>query len=301
VGRRQYDRWEGQVPDNGPEEVGEALPRLSFRAAWKDYQTRIPPTSIQQIRNLMLAVVAEGRNPARNDTAVDGAARGKPVVCKLDAAAIERVLLQHDTGDDVKATAHSFTKKMRSSYEAVTKLAEVGAHAAGANEGRVGFAHPASKYCLRKPEEGVEKTTDRRGEARSVETYRQHWQTAYADWRSTVLAATKRPNANQWECLDLIHRRCVYEYNEEMRHQVNASPGDDHEEPYFRMVHGLPGAGKSEVLKWARSYFEKVWLWTVGVQFQFLAPLNMMAFLGLADKHSIRLEAFDSRMRRVPP
>ena len=43
------------------------------------------------------------------------------------------------------------------------------------------------------------------------------------------------------------------------------------------MVHGLPGAGKSEVLKWVRSYFETVWLWTIGVQFQFLAPLNMMA------------------------
>ena len=111
--KQRGDRHGSQSGDVGfrhSEEVEEALPRLSLRAAWKDYQTRIPPTSIQQIRNFMLAVVAEGRNPARNDTAVDGAARGKPVVCKLDATAIERILLQRDMGDGVQATAHSFTK-----------------------------------------------------------------------------------------------------------------------------------------------------------------------------------------------
>ena len=43
------------------------------------------------------------------------------------------------------------------------------------------------------------------------------------------------------------------------------------------MVHGLPGSGKSQLLKWIRSYFEVVWEWENGVHFIFLAPLNSMA------------------------
>ena len=43
------------------------------------------------------------------------------------------------------------------------------------------------------------------------------------------------------------------------------------------MTHGLPGSGKSKLLLWLRTYFEEVWKWTDGVQFQSLAPLNSMA------------------------
>ena len=43
------------------------------------------------------------------------------------------------------------------------------------------------------------------------------------------------------------------------------------------MVHGLPGSRKSKLLLWLRTYFEEVWKWTDGVQFQYLAPLNSMA------------------------
>ena len=48
-------------------------------------------------------------------------------------------------------------------------------------------------------------------------------------------------------------------------------------EPLLRLVHGLPGSGKTEVLRWLQGYFEQVWNWTLGVQFDFVAPLNSMA------------------------
>ena len=48
-------------------------------------------------------------------------------------------------------------------------------------------------------------------------------------------------------------------------------------EPLFRLVHGLTGSGKSKLLLWLRTYFEEVWKWSDGVQFQFVAPLNSMA------------------------
>ena len=86
------------------------------------------------------------------------------------------------------------------------------------------------------------------------------------------------PNVQQWSVLDLVHRRCVYEQKEEANHQVNKAVSDNsHWEPLFRMIHGLPGSGKSKLLLWLRTYFEEVWQWTDGVQFQFVAPLNSMA------------------------
>eukprot|EP00973_Karenia_brevis_P020431 2806107-Karenia_brevis.AAC.1 len=34
----------------------------------------------------------------------------------------------------------------------------------------------------------------------------------------------------------------------------------------LHVLHGLPGSGKSEVLKWLRSYWEVVWKYEHGVQ-----------------------------------
>ena len=47
--------------------------------------------------------------------------------------------------------------------------------------------------------------------------------------------------------------------------------------PLFRLIHGLPGAGKSKVLKWLRSYLIEVWQLREEEDFVFLAPMNSMA------------------------
>ena len=43
------------------------------------------------------------------------------------------------------------------------------------------------------------------------------------------------------------------------------------------LVHGLPGAGKTCVIEWARRLFEEALGWTHGVQFVLLSFLNAMA------------------------
>eukprot|EP00973_Karenia_brevis_P074070 10294385-Karenia_brevis.AAC.1 len=43
------------------------------------------------------------------------------------------------------------------------------------------------------------------------------------------------------------------------------------------LLHGLPGAGKSEILKWLRSYWETVWKYEHVVDFVFVAYSNAMA------------------------
>ena len=45
------------------------------------------------------------------------------------------------------------------------------------------------------------------------------------------------------------------------------------------MFHGVPGAGKSQTLKWLRNFFEDICQWQHGEQFVFLAPQNTQAAL----------------------
>ena len=118
-------------------------------------------------------------------------------------------------------------------------------------------------------EDDVEMDTGR------VEVYVLNVEKAYSLWRQKTLHAQISPNVQQWSVLDLVHRRCLYEQKEGVKLQVNkAASGDSHWEPLFRMIHGLPGSGKSKLLLWLRTYFEEVWQWTGGVQFQFVAPLD---------------------------
>ena len=48
---------------------------FTFREAWKDFLHRVPAVSFRQIRNFMMAVIAEGRNYDRDDTLADAKSR----------------------------------------------------------------------------------------------------------------------------------------------------------------------------------------------------------------------------------
>ena len=72
--------------------------------------------------------------------------------------------------------------------------------------------------------------------------------------------------------LDSVHRRCVEEYKDASgRTEQTAS------EPFFKLAHGLPGSGKSEVLKLLTTYFMEVWEWQQGIHFVKIAFMNSMA------------------------
>ena len=66
--------------------------------------------------------------------------------------------------------------------------------------------------------------------------------------------------------------------------------------PLYRLIHGLPGSGKSQVFIWLREYFEQVWHWIHGDQFVFVAPMNSMADnIGGFTIHSYFALAFKDR------
>ena len=48
-------------------------------------------------------------------------------------------------------------------------------------------------------------------------------------------------------------------------------------EPMLDVVHGIPGFGKSRLIKWIRELFEEIMGWKHGVQFICLAFQNVMA------------------------
>ena len=79
-----------------------------------------------------------------------------------------------------------------------------------------------------------------------------------------------KPNAEQQFCIRTIIDRCLKECLEE------ANDVEFRSEPLKLCVHGVPGAGKSEVLYWLRDFFENVCQWTHGVEFAYVAFQHSM-------------------------
>jgi hypothetical protein len=93
-------------------------------------------------------------------------------------------------------------------------------------------------------------------------------------WRSGVLLRDLHPDAKQLEIIDAVIARCVLEATAEHRDAIATCPG----EPMLAIVHGLPGAGKSEIIKWLRELF-LVLGWSQDGEFMCAAPMNSMASL----------------------
>ena len=110
------------------------------------------------------------------------------------------------------------------------------------------------------------------------------WKSRYASWCEKVYvdAATHIPTPRQKYVLQTLHFRMVKEQyeilQENYEHLWREKPDDIHvDNPLFRLVHGLPGSGKSQVLLWIKQYFEEVWKWEINNPFAIVAPQNAMA------------------------
>ena len=107
--------------------------------------------------------------------------------------------------------------------------------------------------------------------------YTRNYRQRHSAWRNELDRQRKEtgvyPTDEQWQLLDDVHARCVFEYQEECDDTINAADRD----PARFFVHGLPGSGKTETMKWLATYFETVWNWASDRHFVFLAPFNTMA------------------------
>ena len=141
--------------------------------------------------------------------------------------------------------------------------------------------------------------------AKSVKfTNRDAWIPRYTQWAYDVFknAKTDTPTEAQREVLLTVHFRAVKEEYEFLGEAVPQEVWEDLpktcniSKPLLRLIHGLPGSGKSKLLHWLKEYFETVWLWTQGNEFSMCAPMNSMADnIGGITLHSFGQLAFKDR------
>ena len=252
----------------------------TYRRAWKDYLQRVPPASFRQTRNFMMAVIAEGRNFDRVDTVADAISKGPPVLCPMTVGDIDKLISGERREQQTQELSEDASTKnlVRTMRAAINAASRVMGTQKSQSESSVRDA--ASRHELKMTDFSSDAKHDDPVAAEtksSVETYQYEVLVPYEKWKKTLMAADKTPNKQQWQVLNLVHQRCLYEQREEVSHSINKAPAEGHQEPLFRLIHGLPGSGKSQLLKWIQTYFEEVCHWKNGVQFQFLAPLNGMA------------------------
>ena len=173
-----------------------------------------------------------------------------------------------------ETVANKLTMSMQSARLAAKRIVDSQRQSAIEDSGEL-----ATQRCLKMSDFKTDHTTkiDNVKTRSTIEAYRSNYEQDYSDWETDLRTREKTPNAQQWQVLNLVHARCVYEHNEEKQHCVNATPEPRSWEPLFRLVHGLPGSGKSQLFKWVKEYFELVWQWELGVHFEYLVPLNSMA------------------------
>ena len=81
-----------------------------------------------------------------------------------------------------------------------------------------------------------------------------------------------KPTAEQLKFLRAVVDRCLTESQEEQAERSRS-------EPLRAVFHGVPGAGKSQTLKWLRAFFEDLCGWQHQQEFVYLAPQNTQAAL----------------------
>ena len=119
-------------------------------------------------------------------------------------------------------------------------------------------------------------------------------------WLIDVRAEEEAPNAIQLKFLQDVAARCALEAREESTDAINAA---SESAPMRPMIQGLPGGGKSKLIKWVCRFFQEALGWTHGVEYVCLASQNTMAALiGGRTFHSwgeIAVNKETSRKRRA--
>ena len=102
--------------------------------------------------------------------------------------------------------------------------------------------------------------------------------TSVERWFSKISKEAISPNSAQLKYLRAVSERCAVEAAELLESKTKKK-NLQYSEPLRPGLFGLPGAGKSECIRWTRRFFEECLGWMDGVQFQMLAPQHTMAAL----------------------
>ena len=244
---------------------------ISIRKAWKEYLIQVLPHARTQIKNFMLACLAEGRNHASEEEA--GHRRGTSLYCQLSlqdirramdfqAKAASKLASEGVASDGVFTAAESSesqtNKRILATAQVAMKLAQETASVCSTSTGVA--SHSLRQHCRtsERPPDAPKVDRDSGQRRCTVQSSQHDWNAAYVAWHAKTHDPKERviPNDLQNRVLQAIHQRCVLEAEDLHKISVDVSSV-----PLLRLIHGLPGSGKSELLRWIRSYFEDVWMW----------------------------------------
>ena len=264
-----------QTPEGGEHQVA------NMRKAWKEYAQQVLPHTKVQLQNFMLACMAEGKTHAEEEQ--ESHKRNTSLYCKLTMTEVRAALdfqakkaLQPVTAQDDDPSKRTSQRVLATAEVAIMLAKQTASMHKSESASQL---KPVRSHCqlpanLRTNE--TEKTQIPE-EPEDVHTETHDWQAAYRSWYDqTYVRCDDKPkiipNAQQREVLEMLHDTCAREQRQKHFDAVHIKSA-----PLRHLVHGLPGSGKSELLRWIRSYFQDVWRWSYGEEFCFLAPLNSMA------------------------
>jgi hypothetical protein len=278
----------------------------SLRRTWKGYVASVLPHAKRQVQNFMLACVAEGRT--NDDEEEDGQKRATTLSCKLSIDDIKEILNAQRIEETTSSRSAQEPSKKNNAQETNVNIrmrktallaCQLADHSMRASTSTASIGDSLLRHCRRKaPTERKEEASIGETQNTSVSVTSHNWKQAYVEWHAKTFDTAANegivPNIKQTQVLQTIHDRSVAEHCEEESNVF---------EPLLRMVHGLPGSGKTRLLIWLRAYFQDVWQWIEGREFSFIAPLNSMASnIGGSTVHSWgRISFKDKRGVRIVP
>ena len=104
------------------------------------------------------------------------------------------------------------------------------------------------------------------------------------DWFAQLRTEKEQPNTEQLAVLHAVRDRILEEKTLETegpgirQRLMGPATVDLREEPFRGLCHGLPGTGKSRVIKWLIRMFTEAMHWSHGTEFQCVAFQNTVAF-----------------------
>ncbi len=184
------------------------------------------PHARTQIKNFMLACLAEGRNHASEDEA--GHRRGTSLYCQMSLQEIRRAMdfqakaasklgSESVASDGVVAAAESSesqtNKRILATARVAMKLAQETASVCSTSTGVA--SHSLRQHCRtsERPPDAPKGDPDSGKRPCTVQSSQHDWNAAYVAWHAKIHDPKEpmRPNEKQNLVLQAIHQRCVVE------------------------------------------------------------------------------------------
>ena len=274
--------------------TGSALAR-DFGSAWQDYRSGhvVSEHAARTIRNFLATQLTES---AEADAAEEEDAKRVPWE-QVDTSWVSLQEIRHIIGENVALQSLSTPDTpvgKRNSWEhrvarqnadidkwwappAMPSSATGSASASSTMKLNTEGSVPADLTSLPQASKSTSASSKdvRDVQARAAMLYRSCSSTAADEWLLSLTTAGSSaivPSVEQRLVLQDVIDRCFAEREEEEKDEIRS-------EPLRLFLHGVPGAGKSKLLEWIRTFFETVLGWTHGVEFVYLASQHTMAAL----------------------